>query len=203
MPICADKWCIFRNPSPQLDLAGVEEAIRERMQRTGISDGIDILQIHWQDYSKPQVYLDAFRAVLELRRTRRLRLDVIGLVNFDTKRVIEICEAMGKGEILTNQIQVRFPAYILSVARVGSRIFCVLRFVFALLVILFALDFTGTVKANVSELAGLCVLFPPLDLLPVGLFLCLEPRTSAWGPRFIRYYRYKFRQIPYFSHLGW
>lgn len=81
--------------------------MRERMQRTSISDGMDILQIHWQDYSSPQAYLDLFRQLLELRNTRRIRIDVLGLVNFDTKRVNEICEAMGPGEILTNQIQVR------------------------------------------------------------------------------------------------
>lgn len=87
------------------------------MHRTGISDGIDILQIHWQDYSLPRVYLDVFRNLLELRRTRRLRLDVIGLVNFDTKRVNEICEAMGPGEILTNQVQVSSHLSIFQVAR--------------------------------------------------------------------------------------
>lgn len=107
VPICADKWCLFRNPSTPLTLEKTEEAVRERMQRTSISDGIDILQIHWQDYSSPQAYLDLFRQLLELRNTRRIRIDVLGLVNFDTKRVNEICEAMGPGEILTNQIQVR------------------------------------------------------------------------------------------------
>jgi aryl-alcohol dehydrogenase-like predicted oxidoreductase len=111
VPICADKWCIFRNPSPPLTLQTIEEAVRERMQRTGIVDGIDILQIHWQDYSQPQTYLDLFRQLLELRGSRgaprRLRIDVLGLVNFDSRRVNEICESMGPGEISTNQIQVR------------------------------------------------------------------------------------------------
>jgi len=110
IPICADKWCLFRNPSPPLTMQTTEEAVRERMKRTGIADGIDILQIHWQDYSQPQVYLDVFRQLLELRGSRgvprRLRIDVLGLVNFDSKRVNEICEAMGPGEILTNQVQV-------------------------------------------------------------------------------------------------
>ena len=108
MPICADKWCIFRNPSSPYTLTTVEEAIRERMQRTMSADGIDILQIHWQDYSQPQVYLDAFKKILQLRREKRLRIDVLGLVNFDTKRVIEICEALGEGEVGTNQIQVSY-----------------------------------------------------------------------------------------------
>lgn len=108
VPICADKWCIFRNPSSPYTLTTVEEAIRERMQRTMSADGIDILQIHWQDYSQPQVYLDAFKKILQLRREKRLRIDVLGLVNFDTKRVIEICEALGEGEVGTNQIQVSY-----------------------------------------------------------------------------------------------
>lgn len=76
------------------------------MQRTGISDGIDILQIHWQDYSSPTQYLELFRQLVQLREMRKVRIDVIGLVNFDTVRVREICEAVGKGEVKTNQIQV-------------------------------------------------------------------------------------------------
>ncbi|KAF8310660.1 Aldo/keto reductase, partial [Clavulina sp. PMI_390] len=105
VPICADKWCIFRNPSTPMTLESTEEAVRERMRRTSISDGMDVLQIHWQDYSNPQLYLDVFHQLLELRRSKRLRIDVLGLVNFDTKRVVEICEAMGPGEVLTNQVQ--------------------------------------------------------------------------------------------------
>ena len=111
IPICADKWCLFRNPSPPLTLQTTEEALRERMQRTAIPDGIDILQVHWQDYSQPQAYLDVFRQLLELRGSRgaprKLRIDVLGLCNFDSRRVNEICEAVGPGEILTNQVQVR------------------------------------------------------------------------------------------------
>jgi hypothetical protein len=110
VPLCADKWCLFRNPSPPLTLQTTEEAVRERMLRTGIADGIDILQVHWHDYSRPQAYLDVFRQLLELRgsrgASRRLRIDVLGLCNFDSKRVNEICEVMGPGEILTNQVQV-------------------------------------------------------------------------------------------------
>lgn len=135
VPICADKWCIFRNPSPPLTLQTTEEAVRERMLRTGIADGIDILQVHWHDYSQPQVYLDVFRQLLELRgsrgASRRLRIDVLGLVNFDSKRVNEICEAMGPGEILTNQVQViikRSMPFFLHALAVVYPLRCVVQF---------------------------------------------------------------------------
>ncbi|KAF9511501.1 hypothetical protein BS47DRAFT_1373009 [Hydnum rufescens UP504] len=102
-PIGATKWCVFRSPPTPYSRKYVEEAVRERMSRT-LSDGIDILQFHWQDYDDPR-YMDVIQHLLDIKRDGKLRIDELGLVNFDSRRVDEICRTFGSGALVTNQVQ--------------------------------------------------------------------------------------------------
>lgn len=104
LPLCATKWCIFRASPHPFTRRLVEEAVQERITRT-LGDGIDILQIHWQNYNDPG-YLSVFRHLVSIKHEGRLRIGALGLVNFDTRRVDEICENVGAGEIISNQVQV-------------------------------------------------------------------------------------------------
>ncbi|KIM27582.1 hypothetical protein M408DRAFT_330015 [Serendipita vermifera MAFF 305830] len=117
----ATKWCVFRAP-PQGDLSHsyVEEAVRERIKRMrgtsdqGGSGRVDLLQLHWQDYSDKR-YLQALHILASLRSSdpyypsakadNAVRIGGVGLVNFDTARVDEICTSVGRGVIVTNQVQ--------------------------------------------------------------------------------------------------
>ncbi|PVG04149.1 Aldo/keto reductase [Serendipita vermifera] len=109
----ATKWCVFRAP-PQGDLSPsyVEEAIRERIKRMrgsldqGGSGRVDLLQFYWQDYSDKR-YLQAIHIMASLRSTETYYTPIggVGLVNFDSARVDEICTSVGKGVVLTNQVQ--------------------------------------------------------------------------------------------------
>jgi aryl-alcohol dehydrogenase-like predicted oxidoreductase len=73
---------------------------------------VDLLQFHWNDYSDKR-YLDALRILATLRdgpnaclaSSDGARVGGIGLVNFDSLRVEEICSTLGDGVILTNQVQ--------------------------------------------------------------------------------------------------
>jgi aryl-alcohol dehydrogenase-like predicted oxidoreductase len=103
-PIGATKWCVFRSPPTPYSRKYVEEAVRERMSRT-LSDGIDIFQFHWQDYDDPG-YMDVIQHLLDIKRDGTLRIDELGLVNFDSRRVDEICRTFGPGALVTNQVQV-------------------------------------------------------------------------------------------------
>lgn len=67
--------------------------------------GLDMLQIHWQDYQSTG-YLELLRHLIDLKREGQMRIGTIGLVNFDSVRLDEICSAMGPGEIVSNQVQV-------------------------------------------------------------------------------------------------
>jgi len=117
----ATKWCVFR-PPPQGEISRgfVEEAVRERIKRMrsapdqGGSGRVDLLQFHWQDYSDKR-YLQVLQILASLRSTdayctplkadTSVKIGGIGLVNFDSARVEEICCSLGKGVILTNQVQ--------------------------------------------------------------------------------------------------
>ena len=70
-----------------------------------LSDGIDILQLHWQDYDDLG-YMDVIQHLLDIKRDGKLRVDELGLVNFDSRRVDEICETFGPRALVTNQVQV-------------------------------------------------------------------------------------------------
>ena len=65
---------------------------------------IDGVQFHWHDYSD-KGYLAALRHLLDLKQEGLI--SNIGLVNFDTIRVDEICVQLGPGAIATHQVQVR------------------------------------------------------------------------------------------------
>jgi diketogulonate reductase-like aldo/keto reductase len=84
---------------------------------------LDVLQLHWQEY-QDRAYLDVLQHLSDIRREgqhegggggggggiggapAKLKIGALGLVNFDSARVEEICEHLGAGEIASNQIQV-------------------------------------------------------------------------------------------------
>ncbi|KAK2797195.1 hypothetical protein FQN50_009294 [Emmonsiellopsis sp. PD_5] len=92
--VCATKYCVFE------PIAVTEDAIREAVTQrlTNIkADKVDLLQFHWQEYGNPQ-YIRALQ-LLEADE----RVTVLGLCNFDTKRMEEI---IGLGiSVVTNQVQ--------------------------------------------------------------------------------------------------
>ncbi|KAF8315289.1 NADP-dependent oxidoreductase domain-containing protein [Cantharellus anzutake] len=102
-PLCATKWCIFTESHIPYSRSRVEDAVRERMRRT-MGDTIDILQVHWQHYDNLD-YLNVFRYLVDIKRDGKLKVRALGLVNFDSHHVNEICETIGPGELLTNQVQ--------------------------------------------------------------------------------------------------
>lgn len=63
-------------------------------------------QFHWNDYSDKR-YLTAVRHLDALRR--KGKIINIGLCNFDALRTEEICNHLGSGVIVTNQVQVGVP----------------------------------------------------------------------------------------------
>jgi aryl-alcohol dehydrogenase-like predicted oxidoreductase len=102
-PIGCTKWCIFKIPSVPITRAFVEDAVRERIARMR-GDGLDMLQIHWQDYNDAG-YLPVLGHLIDIKRERTQRLEAIGLVNFDSEHLDEICSAFGSGDIASNQVQ--------------------------------------------------------------------------------------------------
>ncbi|KAI0779772.1 Aldo/keto reductase [Fomes fomentarius] len=95
----ATKWCVFRKVEPTRAL--VEAAVKERLERMK-SDCVDLLQFHWQNYEDPG-YLRALHHLSELRQEGKIAN--IGLCNFDTLRMDEICTELGPGVIVSNQVQ--------------------------------------------------------------------------------------------------
>ena len=69
--------------------ADVARGIDRSLQRLGV-DCIDLVQLHWWDYTAPG-YIDAARWLDELRAAGKVRH--IGLTNFDRRRLIEIADA--------------------------------------------------------------------------------------------------------------
>ncbi len=104
LPIGATKWCIFKSPVSPYTRKEVEDAVRERMSRMK-SDRLNLLQVHWQDYDD-LTYVDTLQHLVHIKREGKIGIDALGLVNFDARRVDEICEFLGEGEIVTNQVQV-------------------------------------------------------------------------------------------------
>ncbi|KAI0743863.1 Aldo/keto reductase [Daedaleopsis nitida] len=95
----ATKWCVFRKVEPTRAL--VEGAVDERIERMK-AQRVDLLQFHWQDYEDPG-YLTALHHLSDLRQEGKISL--IGLCNFDTARMNEICEELGPGVVVSNQVQ--------------------------------------------------------------------------------------------------
>ncbi|EKM75128.1 hypothetical protein AGABI1DRAFT_109653 [Agaricus bisporus var. burnettii JB137-S8] len=95
----ATKWCVFHKCIPTREV--VLEAVKGRLRGLQ-TKRIDLLQFHWQDYND-KAYLDA------LYHLQCLQLEGyisnIGLCNFDTKHVDEICTQLGPGAIVSNQVQ--------------------------------------------------------------------------------------------------
>ncbi|EDR02627.1 uncharacterized protein LACBIDRAFT_308315 [Laccaria bicolor S238N-H82] len=96
----ATKWCVFKhiNPSRSVVLA----AVQERMERMR-TNRVDLLQFHWQDYSD-KGYLTALNELHVLKEEGLI--SAIGLCNFDAIRTDEICTVLGRGAIVSNQVQV-------------------------------------------------------------------------------------------------
>ena len=63
------------------------------------------MQFHWNDYSDPG-YMTALQLLRDLQREGLIL--ALGLCNFDTIRMDQICTTLGPGSIVSNQIQVRF-----------------------------------------------------------------------------------------------
>ncbi|KAJ7166973.1 NADP-dependent oxidoreductase domain-containing protein [Mycena filopes] len=95
----ATKWCVFKTIDPTR--AVVEAAVRERMERMG-TEAVDLLQFHWQDYASKD-YLTALAHLVALRTEGIVK--AIGLCNFDTIRTDEICTTLGRGVVVSNQVQ--------------------------------------------------------------------------------------------------
>ncbi|RDW84490.1 hypothetical protein BP6252_02080 [Coleophoma cylindrospora] len=89
---CATKYCIFQPIAITKEV--VEANIAQRAKRT---NGVDLLQFHWQDYNDKQ-YIQALKYIEEDERVK-----VVGLCNFDTERTKEIAEAGVK--VVSNQVQ--------------------------------------------------------------------------------------------------
>ncbi|KAI0769645.1 Aldo/keto reductase [Trametes elegans] len=95
----ATKWCVFRKIDPTRAL--VEAAVQDRLDRMK-AKRIDLLQFHWQNYND-QGYFTAIHHLRDLQREGKIAL--IGLCNFDSLRMKEICEELGPGGIVSNQVQ--------------------------------------------------------------------------------------------------
>ncbi|KAI0633319.1 Aldo/keto reductase [Trametes polyzona] len=95
----ATKWCVFRKVDPSR--AFVEAAVQDRLARMK-AQHIDLLQFHWQNY-EDRGYLTALCHLQDLQREGKIAL--IGLCNFDSLRMDEICEELGPGGIVSNQVQ--------------------------------------------------------------------------------------------------
>ncbi|KAI9066567.1 Aldo/keto reductase [Trametes sanguinea] len=95
----ATKWCVFKRIVPTRAL--VEAAVQDRLDRMK-AQRIDLLQFHWQNYDD-HGYIDALRHLQDLQHEGKISL--IGLCNFDSLRMEEICEELGPGGIVSNQVQ--------------------------------------------------------------------------------------------------
>ncbi|KAK0475286.1 aldo/keto reductase [Armillaria novae-zelandiae] len=97
--IGATKWCVFKNITPTRDV--VETAVRERLQRMQ-TDHVDLLQFHWQEYGNKD-YLPTLQILQDFRHNGLIT--AIGLCNFDAVHTDEICTQLGRGVIVSNQVQ--------------------------------------------------------------------------------------------------
>ncbi|PGH00028.1 hypothetical protein GX51_06027 [Blastomyces parvus] len=91
---CATKYCVFEHITVTPE--GMRDAVSQRLANIK-SDKIDLLQFHWHDYNDTQYV----RALQLLQNDERVT--VLGLCNFDTKRMEEVLSAGVK--IATNQVQ--------------------------------------------------------------------------------------------------
>ncbi|RPD63845.1 Aldo/keto reductase [Lentinus tigrinus ALCF2SS1-6] len=95
----ATKYCVFRKIEPTR--GRIEAAVNERLERMKL-ERVDLLQFHWQDYDDPG-YLTAMKHLQDLQREGKIAL--LGLCNFDSIHMDEICAELGPGSIVSNQVQ--------------------------------------------------------------------------------------------------
>ena len=90
------KWVPSAGPMPR---AKVEEAIGRSLRRMNV-EALDLLQFHWWEYRDSR-YLDALDELARVRGAGVIRH--LGLTNFDTTHVEEICR---RGiPVVSNQVQ--------------------------------------------------------------------------------------------------
>ncbi|KAJ7206466.1 NADP-dependent oxidoreductase domain-containing protein [Mycena haematopus] len=95
----ATKYCVFKSITVSRET--VEAAVRQSMERMRC-ERIDLLQFYWQDYELKRDYIQAVEILNQLK-TEGL-IVAIGLCNFDTLRIEEICTQF-PGVIVSNQVQ--------------------------------------------------------------------------------------------------
>ncbi|ORX38993.1 NADP-dependent oxidoreductase domain-containing protein [Kockovaella imperatae] len=107
--ICATKYCQFAPvPSTEtIDREWVLARVQERSNR--VKGVVDLLQVHWQHLSDKR-YLDVFVHLVQISQRDPDLLRAVGLCNFDTKTMVEICEHLNKtigqeAGIVSNQVQ--------------------------------------------------------------------------------------------------
>ncbi|KAF8701556.1 Aldo kereductase, partial [Rhizoctonia solani] len=98
VPVAATKWCVFANITPTRET--VETAVRARLTALQATK-VDLLQIHWGDYTGD--YIGACQELASLQNEGLIT--TLGLCNMDCQRTEEICTALGSGVIVSNQVQ--------------------------------------------------------------------------------------------------
>lgn len=94
------KFCCFGDAMRQArDPRFVERGVDGSRARLGL-DTFDCVQFYWHDYNTPG-YVDAALALADLQAKGKIR--TVGVTNFDTKRLAEICDA--GVDVKVNQIQ--------------------------------------------------------------------------------------------------
>ncbi|KAI9287281.1 aldo/keto reductase [Umbelopsis sp. AD052] len=89
-------------PRPgNMSMEVVKAAVEASLSRMKV-DYIDLIQFHWWDYSDKR-YLDAVANLHELTKQNEPLVRHIGLTNFDSERLEEICSKVPN--IRTNQVQ--------------------------------------------------------------------------------------------------
>ncbi|KAI5297721.1 hypothetical protein KEM55_004331, partial [Ascosphaera atra] len=91
----ATKYCVFDCNTPVNEEIS-RDAVSQRLSNMR-AEKIDLLQFHWQDYTKPE-YIRVLRLLAADER-----ITLLGLCNFDTKRMLEVIEA--GVPVVTNQVQ--------------------------------------------------------------------------------------------------
>lgn len=85
----------------------VLNAVKERSRR--LSGRVELLQFHWHDYGAKD-YLEILRLLVKITEVHPELVSAIGLCNFDSEHVEEICTYLlskdGKVGIVSNQVQV-------------------------------------------------------------------------------------------------
>ena len=84
---------------PGLDRGYVERVVERSLRRLGV-ERLDLVQLHWWDWSVPG-YVQAAGWLDDLRRAGKVRH--VGVTNFDAKRLAEVLDA--GVPVISNQVQ--------------------------------------------------------------------------------------------------